>query len=71
MKVLETVAVGVGGMILGLFVGMCAPEDKKPKFCKDVTSDIGKRLKRAEEKLKRTLTKRDEDKEPSETIVNG
>jgi len=51
MKVVETIVMSVSGVILGLFVGMCAPENKKPKFCKDVVSDIGRRLKETETKV--------------------
>lgn len=62
MKVLETVAVGITGLAIGVFVGMCAPETRKPKFCKDITTDIGKRLKAAEEKLSSKLKKGAENK---------
>ena len=72
MKILETVAVGIGGIVVGLFVGMCTPEGKKPKFCKEVTSDIGERLKRAEAKVKETLAKRAEKKGSKlPAIING
>ena len=64
MKVFETIVVGTGALVVGIFVGMCAPEHRKPKFCKDVTSDIGRRLKEAEEKLASKLKKRAEKKEP-------
>lgn len=64
MKVFEAIAVGVTGLAAGLFVGMCAPEHRKPKFCKAVTKDIGRRLKEAEEKLATKLKERAEKKEP-------
>ena len=73
MKVFEAIAVGVTGLAagllvtglaVGLFVGMCAPEHRKPKFCKAVTKDIGRRLKEAEEKLATKLKERAEKEEP-------
>jgi len=65
MKVFEAITVGISGLAVGLFVGMCAPEGKKPKFCREVISNIGERLKKAEEKGK----ERAEEREP--TIVNA
>ena len=69
MKVFETIAVGVGAIAVGLFVGMCTPESKKPKFCADVTSNIGERLRKAETKVKDHLNEREEKKEPKEAVV--
>ena len=64
MKVFEAIAVGTTGLTVGLFVGMCAPEHRKPKLCKAITKDIGRRLKEAEEKLATKLKERAEKKEP-------
>ena len=80
MKVFETIAVGVGAIAVGLFVGMCTPESKKPKFCADVTSNIGERLRKAETKVRETVAKvetkvkdhlneREEKKEPKEAVI--
>ena len=64
MKVLEAIGVGIAGIAMGIFVGMCAPEHRKPKLCKAITKDIGRRLKEAEEKLATKLKERAEKKEP-------
>ena len=50
-KTIGGIAVGI---VVGFGVGMCLPEERKPKWAKDIRNDIEQRMKRAKKEVVKT-----------------